>query len=61
MSRADRSFRAAQRAYDAAEPDEARHDDCQLCEGSGREVAEDEDGRFEVDCGRCGGDGTVRS
>lgn len=61
MSRADASMRAAQRAYDAAEPDEARCDDCPLCDGSGSEMAEDRDGIFETTCHRCGGDGTVRS
>jgi DnaJ-class molecular chaperone len=54
-------MRDAQRAYDCAEPDEARCDECPLCEGSGSELAEDRDGIFEVTCHRCGGDGTVRT
>lgn len=54
-------MRDAQRAYDCAEPDEARCDDCPACEGSGSEMAEDRDGIFETSCSRCGGDGTVRT
>lgn len=57
MSRADRSFRAAQAAYDAAELPEGAGE-CPACEGRGYELDEDD---LKVPCERCDGDGEVRS